>query len=106
MADVELSVDPEALGAIRDRLEQTFLTFMHAIGSGARDRGVDVTGSADITGRLDEFFTEANKGVHKFTGEITDMMARVKAAAGAYHEMEEDLARVADEGTRALGGAE
>lgn len=106
MADpIDLHVDPEALGAIKDRLEQTFMTFMDAIGAGAPDRGFDVTGSDDLTGRLDEFFIEANRGATKFTGEITDMMKRVKAAVDAYQAMEDDLSRVADEGTQALGGA-
>lgn len=106
MADhINLSVDPEALAVVKDRLQETFLTFMHAIGAGATDRGVDLTGSQDITNRLDEFFDEAQLGVHKFTGEITDMMARIKAAVDAYQSVDADLSQVADEGTRALGGS-
>lgn len=101
----DFSVDPVRLGAAKERLQTTFMTFMDAIGTSPEEWDVALTGSDDLSNRLDQYFSEANKGMTKFTGEIMDMMKRLKTAADLYQQAEEGIGAANDSSARAFGGS-
>lgn len=90
-ASVIFRVDVEALSSITDVLRNIMEIYGDATQTGASYQAVSVTGSDDVSNRLQEFYAEAKKGEDKFGEEIEAMITTLETITTAYKTVESNI---------------
>ena len=90
-------VDVDALSSIADTLTNIMDTYSQATETASGLQDVSVTGSTDVSDRLDEFFREARKGQDKFGEEIEKMITTLATITTAYDSVESSVTTAFDQ---------